>query len=72
MSFQARLLSSVAVVPIVLARLSTLPLADVKAWLKDDKEMQHDRARLIKVCCSVCLPPALEGAPMPASVVMER
>src|SRR5215211_1468894 len=25
-------------------------LADVIAWLKDDKDMQRDRARLLKVC----------------------
>jgi ArsR family transcriptional regulator, arsenate/arsenite/antimonite-responsive transcriptional repressor len=44
-------------------------LADVRAWLKDDKEMQRDRARLVKVCCGSCLPPALNGAPLPASIV---
>lgn len=47
-------------------------LADVIAWLKEDKEMQRDRARLVKVCCSSCLPAALDGAPLPASVVAAR
>lgn len=47
-------------------------LADVRDWLKDDKEMQRDRARLVKVCCGSCLPPALNGAPLPASILAER
>ncbi|MBL8202684.1 MAG: metalloregulator ArsR/SmtB family transcription factor [Blastocatellia bacterium] len=47
-------------------------LADVRAWLKDDQEMQRDRARLVKVCCGSCLPPALNGAPLPASILAER
>jgi ArsR family transcriptional regulator, arsenate/arsenite/antimonite-responsive transcriptional repressor len=47
-------------------------LEDVRAWLKDDKEMQRDRARLVKVCCGSCLPPALNGAPLPASILAER
>lgn len=47
-------------------------LADVRAWLKDDKEMQRDRVRLVKVCCGSCLPPALNGAPLPASILAER
>lgn len=36
-------------------------------WLKEDKAMQTDRARLTKACCS----PAkydLDGAPLPAAV----
>ena len=41
-------------------------LSDVCAWLKEDKEMQRDRALLVKVCCAACPPPHLVGAPKPA------
>jgi ArsR family transcriptional regulator, arsenate/arsenite/antimonite-responsive transcriptional repressor len=43
-------------------------LNNVLSWLKEDKEMQRDRARLVKVCCSSCLPAQLLGAPKPASI----
>lgn len=43
-------------------------LKDVLAWLKEDKEMQRDRQRLVKVCCSTALPVQLIGAPKPASI----
>lgn len=43
-------------------------LKDVLAWLKEDKDMQRDRARLVKVCCAPCLPAQLLGAPKPASI----
>jgi|SRR5262245_22004401 ArsR family transcriptional regulator, arsenate/arsenite/antimonite-responsive transcriptional repressor len=43
-------------------------LASVRAWLKDDKEMQRDRARLLKVCCAPSLPVQLRSAPKPASI----
>ena len=43
-------------------------LADARVWLASDKEMQRDRARLEKVCCSPVLPPQVQGAPKPASV----
>lgn len=39
-------------------------------WLKEDKAMQADRARLAKACCT----PArydLEGAPLPTSVAVK-
>jgi ArsR family transcriptional regulator len=35
-------------------------------WLKEDKAMQADRARLAKACCSPAKY-ALEGVPLPAS-----
>jgi ArsR family transcriptional regulator len=43
-------------------------LKDILAWLKDDKEMQRDRARLMKVCCAPSLPVQLMGAPKPVSI----
>lgn len=47
-------------------------LGEVLTWMKDDKEMQRDRARLVKVCCSSCLPAPLVGAPLPASLLLAR
>ena len=41
-------------------------LADTQAWLAQDKEMQRDRQRLLKVCCAPQLPVQLQGAPRPA------
>jgi ArsR family transcriptional regulator len=38
------------------------------AWLKDDRAMQSDRARLSKACCSPEKFIALQGAPLPISV----
>jgi len=40
-------------------------LNDVLSWLADDQEMQHDRERLIKVCCAPQLPVSIKGAPRP-------
>ena len=40
-------------------------LNDVLAWLASDQEMQHDRERLIKVCCAPQLPVSIKGAPRP-------
>jgi len=37
-------------------------------WLKEDKGMQTDKARLTKACCSPSKHPALEGAPLPIAV----
>jgi ArsR family transcriptional regulator len=34
-------------------------------WLKEDKAMQSDRARLSKACCSPTKYALLEGAPLP-------
>ena len=44
-------------------------LDEVLTWLKEDKEMQRDRARLIKVCCAPSPPVQLLGAPKPASLM---
>jgi ArsR family transcriptional regulator, arsenate/arsenite/antimonite-responsive transcriptional repressor len=38
------------------------------AWLKEDRSMQADRARLSKACCSSAQFSALHGAPLPFSV----
>ena len=40
-------------------------LNDVLSWLAHDQEMQHDRERLIKVCCAPQLPVSIQGAPRP-------
>ena len=41
---------------------------EVRAWLKEDTEMQQDRQRLVKVCCAPSPPVQLRGAPRPASL----
>lgn len=41
---------------------------EVRAWVSEDKEMQRDRERLIKVCCAPSPPVQLQGAPRPASI----
>jgi ArsR family transcriptional regulator len=43
-------------------------LSDVGAWLAQDKDMQRDRNRLVRVCCAPELPVALQRAPKPARV----
>ena len=40
------------------------------AWLANDREMQRDRDRLMRVCCSPQLPVSIKGAPRPASLVV--
>src|SRR6185369_8658466 len=35
-------------------------LSDVRAWLAQEKEMQRDRQRLVRVCCATELPVALQ------------
>lgn len=37
-------------------------------WLKTDKAMQADRARLTRACCALEKSAALEGAPLPVNV----
>ena len=37
-------------------------------WLKEDKLMQADRARLTKACCSPAKYARLEGAPLPTII----
>jgi len=44
-------------------------LKDVMTWLENDKEMQRDRERLVRVCCAPQLPISIQGAPRPASLV---
>ena len=43
-------------------------LREVREYLAADREMQQDRARLVKVCCAPALPAALQAAPRPASL----
>ena len=37
-------------------------------WLKDDKAMQSDRARLSNACCSPSKYALLDGAPLPTTI----
>ena len=37
-------------------------------WLKEEKLMQADRARLTKACCSPAKYALLEGAPLPTTI----
>jgi ArsR family transcriptional regulator len=37
-------------------------------WLKEDKAMEADRAKLSKACCSPAKYPLLDGAPLPMPV----
>jgi ArsR family transcriptional regulator len=43
-------------------------LADTRAWLTSDPEMQRDRKRLVGICCSPSSLVQLQGAPRPASM----
>ena len=47
---------------------ATQVLRQTLAWLKEDRAMQADRARLSKACCSPKKFAALEGAPAPMPV----
>jgi ArsR family transcriptional regulator len=40
-------------------------LRETMAWLANDREMQRDRERLVKVCCAPRLPVHIQGAPRP-------
>jgi ArsR family transcriptional regulator, arsenate/arsenite/antimonite-responsive transcriptional repressor len=40
-------------------------LADTLTWLANDREMQRDRERLVKVCCAPQLPVSIQRAPRP-------
>ena len=44
-------------------------LSDTLAWLGNDREMQRDRERLVKVCCAPQLPVNIQDAPRPAGLV---
>ena len=43
-------------------------LEQTLSWLKEEKPMQADRARLTKACCAPGRYALLEGAPLPAAV----
>ena len=43
-------------------------LKQTLGWLKEEKPMQADRARLVRACCSPAKYPLLDGAPLPTSV----
>lgn len=43
-------------------------LRDTLAWLGNDREMQRDRERLVKVCCAPQLPVSIQGAPRPVGL----
>jgi ArsR family transcriptional regulator, arsenate/arsenite/antimonite-responsive transcriptional repressor len=43
---------------------------ELRAWLREDAEMQRDRQRLVKVCCAPQPPVQLRGAPRPASIAL--
>jgi len=42
-------------------------LKDVLSWLANDKEMQSDQRRLVRICCATQLPVSIQGAPRPAT-----
>lgn len=42
-------------------------LRQTLAWLKEEKAMQADRARLARACCAPARFVALQGAPLPTS-----
>jgi ArsR family transcriptional regulator, arsenate/arsenite/antimonite-responsive transcriptional repressor len=42
-------------------------LRETMAWLANDREMQRDRERLVKVCCAPQLPVSIKAAPRPSS-----
>jgi len=43
-------------------------LRQTLTWLKDEKSMQADRARLSKACCVPAKFASLQGAPLPTAV----
>lgn len=47
---------------------ATQVLRQTLAWLKEEKSMQADRARLTRACCSPKKIAALQGAPLPISL----
>lgn len=46
-------------------------LRQTLAWLKEEKSMQADRARLSKACCTPAKFAILQGAPLPLPVSLE-
>jgi ArsR family transcriptional regulator len=43
-------------------------LKQTLGWLKDEKTMLSDRARLMKACCSPSKYASLDGAPLPTTI----
>ena len=43
-------------------------LQQTLTWLREERTMQADRARLSKACCSPAKFATLQGAPLPASI----
>jgi ArsR family transcriptional regulator len=43
-------------------------LNDVRDLLANDREMQRDRTKLVKICCAPDAPIQLQGAPRPSSL----
>jgi ArsR family transcriptional regulator len=43
-------------------------LGQTLGWLKEERVMQADRARLTKACCSPAKYPLLDGAPPPTKI----
>jgi len=43
-------------------------LKQTLGWLKEEKAMQNDRARLTKACCSPSKYASLDGAPLPTTI----
>ena len=43
-------------------------LQQTLGWLKEEKAMQADRARLTKACCSPSKYASLDGAPLPTAI----
>lgn len=43
-------------------------LKETMSWMANDREMQRDRERLIKVCCAPQLPVSIQHAPRPISL----
>lgn len=43
-------------------------LNETMSWMANDREMQRDRERLVKVCCAPQVPVSIQHAPRPASV----
>jgi hypothetical protein len=44
-------------------------LRSVIDWLRQDREMQRDRERIVRICCAPKLPVQLQGAPIPQQLV---
>jgi len=42
--------------------------ADVREWLTQDRQMQLDRERLVKICCAPQPPVSIQGAPRPGKL----